>query len=48
MLFQYSTEAEFRTVVEEITGRKVVAFISGIDTKSDIASETFMLQPVDP
>jgi uncharacterized protein YbcI len=45
MLFQYSAEDEFRDAVEKITGRDVVAFISGIDTKSDIASEIFMLEP---
>jgi uncharacterized protein YbcI len=45
MLFQYSAEDEFRLAVEEITGRTVIAFISGIDTKSDIASEIFMLEP---
>jgi uncharacterized protein YbcI len=45
MLFQYSAEDEFRLAVEEITGRTVIAFISGIDTKSDIASEIFMFEP---
>ena len=45
MLFQYTAEDEFRLAVEEITGRTVIAFISGIDTKSDIASEIFMLEP---
>jgi len=47
MLFQYSAEDEFRGAVEEITGRAVVAFISGIDTKSDIASEIFLFEPAD-
>ena len=46
MLFQYTAEDEFRGAVEQITGRVVIAFISGIDTKSDIASEIFMLEPV--
>lgn len=45
MLFQYSAEDEFRDAVEKITGRAVISFISGIDTKSDIASEIFILQP---
>jgi uncharacterized protein YbcI len=45
MLFQYSAEDDFRDAVEQITGRVVVSFISGIDTKSDIASEIFMLEP---
>jgi uncharacterized protein YbcI len=48
MLFQYSAEDEFRQAVEEITGRTVIAFISGIDTKSDIASEIFLLEPSAP
>lgn len=47
MLFQYSAEEEFRSAVEEITGRTVVAFISGIDTKSDIASEIFLFEPAE-
>jgi uncharacterized protein YbcI len=47
MLFQYSAEDEFRAAVEEITGRLVIAFISGIDTKADIASEIFLLEPLD-
>jgi uncharacterized protein YbcI len=48
MVFQYSAEDEFRTAVEEITGRTVIAFISGIDTRTDIASEIFLLEPLDP
>ncbi len=46
MLFQYSAEDEFRLAIEDITGRVVIAFISGIDTRSDIASEIFMLEHV--
>jgi uncharacterized protein YbcI len=45
MLFQYSAEDDFRHAVEEITGRIVISFISGIDTKTDIASEIFLLEP---
>ena len=45
MLFQYSAEDDFRDAVERITGRIVISFISGIDTKTDIASEIFMLEP---
>jgi uncharacterized protein YbcI len=47
MLFQYSAEEEFRAAVEAITGRTVVAFISGIDTRADIASEIFLLEGAD-
>jgi uncharacterized protein YbcI len=46
LLFQYAAEESFRSAVEAITGRRVVAFISGIDTKADISSEVFMLEPV--
>jgi uncharacterized protein YbcI len=48
MLFQYSAEDEFRAAVELITGRTVIAFISGIDTKTDVASEIFLLESHDP
>lgn len=44
MLFQYAAEHEFRSAVEEITGRRVIAFVSGIDTRADIASEVFVLE----
>jgi uncharacterized protein YbcI len=47
MLFQYSAEDEFREAIEQITGRSVVAFISGIDTRNDVASEIFLLEPAD-
>ena len=48
MLFQYTAEDEFRAAVEKITGRTVIAFISGIDTKADIASEIFLLEGAGP
>jgi uncharacterized protein YbcI len=43
--FQYSAEASFRGAVEAATGRKVVGFISGMDTVTDISIETFVLEP---
>jgi uncharacterized protein YbcI len=46
MFFQYATEDEFREVVERHTGRKVWAFVSGIDTVRDVSSEIFYLEPV--
>jgi uncharacterized protein YbcI len=46
MFFQHATEAEFRETVEEITGRKVRAFVSGIDTMQDVSSEIFYLEPL--
>lgn len=46
MLFQYAEQARFVAPVERTTGRKVRAFISGIDTNADVASEMFVLEPV--
>jgi uncharacterized protein YbcI len=46
MFFQHASEAEFTGTVEEITGRKVWAFVSGMDTARDMASEVFYLEPV--
>jgi uncharacterized protein YbcI len=46
MLFQYAAEDKFRGAVEEITGRKVIAFISGLDTHADVASELFVFEPL--
>lgn len=45
MFFQHSTESEFREAVETITGRKVRAFVSGIDAEHDVSSEIFYLEP---
>jgi uncharacterized protein YbcI len=46
MFFQYATVIEFCEPVERITGRKVRAFISGIDTVADgLAVELFVLHP---
>lgn len=46
MFFQYATVREFCEPVEELTGRKVRAFISGIDTEADgVSSETFIFHP---
>jgi uncharacterized protein YbcI len=45
---QYATVAEFCEPVERLTGRKVKAFISGIDSEVDgLAIETFVLHPAD-
>jgi uncharacterized protein YbcI len=46
MLFQYSWVREFCEPVERLTGRKVRAFISGIDTGADgMSMEAFVLHP---
>jgi uncharacterized protein YbcI len=45
MHFQHLNEEQFVGTVEEITGRKVRAFVSGIDTKRDVSAELFYLEP---
>ena len=45
MFFQYATVQEFIDEVEQVTGRKVRAFVSGIDAERDISSEVFYLEP---
>jgi uncharacterized protein YbcI len=45
LYFQYATERRFVDTVEQITGRKVVGFISGIDTEADLSAELFYLEP---
>jgi uncharacterized protein YbcI len=45
MHFQYLREDDFVGAVEQITGRKVRAFVSGMDIKRDVASELFYLEP---
>jgi uncharacterized protein YbcI len=47
MFFQHASDHEFRGTVEQITGRKVKAFVSGIDTERDVSSEVFYLEPVE-
>jgi uncharacterized protein YbcI len=44
--FQYASVEEFCGPIERVTGRKVRAFVSGIDTVADgLAVETFVLYP---
>jgi len=48
MVFQYATVREFCGPVEQITGRKVRAYTSAIDTYVDgLCVETFILHPAD-
>ena len=42
-LFQGTMEADFRAAVERLTGRKVIAFISGNQLDPDIAAELFIV-----
>ncbi len=43
--FQHASADDFRGAVEEITGRRVRAFVSGVDTHEDVAAEVFYLHP---
>src|SRR5215218_10220808 len=44
--FQYASVRELCEPVERLTGRKVRAFVSGIDTQADgLSVETFVLHP---
>jgi uncharacterized protein YbcI len=43
MYFQAATSDKFREIVERLTGRKVRAFISGLDANVDVCSEVFYL-----
>ncbi len=42
-LFQETMQADFREAVERLTGRNVLAFISGNHLDPDIAAELFIL-----
>lgn len=42
-LFQRTMEPDFRAAVERITGRRVLAFISGNHIEPDVAAEVFIL-----
>lgn len=44
-LFQYAEKAAFCAPIEQLTGRTVRAFVSGIDTEADLATELFVLHP---
>lgn len=46
LLFQYAETKTFCAPIERLTGRTVRAYVSGIDTFADLASETFLLYPV--
>jgi uncharacterized protein YbcI len=46
MYFQHASDTEFVRTVEEITGRKVRAFVSGMDTDQDVSTEVFYLEPI--
>jgi uncharacterized protein YbcI len=39
--FQHARERDFREAAERITGRRVRAFVSGMDVEQDVATEVF-------
>src|SRR4051812_9365262 len=45
--FQMVMEEQFTAVVEEATGRKVIAYMSQIHQDPDLAVEIFVLEPAD-
>ncbi|MDT7582223.1 MAG: hypothetical protein QOK35_3503 [Pseudonocardiales bacterium] len=45
MMFQHTTEPQFRAIVETITGRRVIGFMSGMDVNVDESCEVFTLAP---
>jgi uncharacterized protein YbcI len=47
LFFQRALEHEFRAIVENVLGRRTLAFISGMDTTRDVAVELFTLEPQD-
>jgi uncharacterized protein YbcI len=45
--FQDTMRDRFAGTVEELTGRKVVGFLSQVHVDPDLAVETFILEPLD-
>lgn len=45
LLLRHAREKDFRTSIEQLTGRVVRAFISAIDTHTDVSAEVFYLMP---
>jgi uncharacterized protein YbcI len=45
--FQQAMEENFRLIVEEATGRNVIAYMSSIHVDPDLAVELFVLEPVE-
>ena len=44
LYFQHVTEDQFIEVIERALGRRVRAFVSGMDTAQDVAAELFYLE----
>ena len=45
LAFQRAMEDKFTAVVEEVMGRKVIAFLSQVHFNPDLSQETFVLEP---
>jgi uncharacterized protein YbcI len=45
LLLTRALEARFRSIIERALGRRTQAFISGFDTRRDVAAELFTLEP---
>jgi uncharacterized protein YbcI len=45
--FQQAMEENFRSVIEEATGRNVIGYMSSIHVDPDLAVELFVLEPVE-
>jgi uncharacterized protein YbcI len=45
--FQGAMETEFRRIVEDSTGRHVIAYMSSINVDPELAVEIFVLEPVE-
>jgi uncharacterized protein YbcI len=45
--FQQAMEDEFRRIVEDATGRRVIAYMSSIHVDPDLAVELFVLEPLE-
>lgn len=43
--FQRTMEDKFRSAIEELTGREVIAYMSQVHTSPDLAVELFVLEP---
>jgi uncharacterized protein YbcI len=44
LFFQHASEGELKRPIEEILGRRVRAFTSGIDTNADVSVEVYVLE----
>jgi uncharacterized protein YbcI len=45
LAFQDTMATRFKAIVEDATGRRVIAFFSQIDVDADMAAEVFVLEP---